>query len=372
MAAFEHGGPDALGVAAHDLSTNANALGPCPLALAALRAADAARYPDPAYTRLSAQLADWHRVAPQRVVLAASASEFIQRITLAVALLQQRCAGVWLPEHAYGDYARAARAAGLARVARAAQAALIWAAEPSSPLGQAQANLAAQVAALRGGQTLVLDQAYEPLRLSGAPSLTDDALPRVWRLITPNKALGLCGVRAAYAIAPGDNDAQHTARLLARVWQMAPSWPVGAHGVALLQVWASAPAQTWLAESRASLRNWKARQIEWLQADGWQIAPGAANFLVATRASFSALRVRALLAALRPLGFKLRDCASFGLPGHVRMSVAAPNVQDALRHALRTLAQGNGPLAQENTCRKDQHAAHCKAVDGPMALLNLR
>jgi len=44
----------------------------------------------------------------------------------------------------------------------------------------------------------------------------------------------------------------------------------------------------------------------------------------------------ALLAALRAQGFKLRDCASFGLPGHVRMAVAPPPVQEAL---LRTLAK---------------------------------
>lgn len=38
-----HGGPDALGVPAHDFSTNANACGPCPDALDALRRADFAR-----------------------------------------------------------------------------------------------------------------------------------------------------------------------------------------------------------------------------------------------------------------------------------------------------------------------------------------
>lgn len=38
-----HGGPDALGAPAHDFSTNANACGPCPEALAQVRAADATR-----------------------------------------------------------------------------------------------------------------------------------------------------------------------------------------------------------------------------------------------------------------------------------------------------------------------------------------
>ena len=42
-----HGGTDALGIPAHDFSTNRNACGPCPLAVEALQAAHRAQYPDP-------------------------------------------------------------------------------------------------------------------------------------------------------------------------------------------------------------------------------------------------------------------------------------------------------------------------------------
>ena len=334
-----HGGPDALGVPLHDFSTNANACGPCPPALAAVRAADCSRYPDPAYTALRAALAQWHGVAPARIVLAASASEFIQRISVAVRLQAGRAAGVWLPPHAYGDYARAAQAAGLARCADPAAAALLWACEPSSPLGQAEPGLAARVAALRPGQTLVLDQAYEPLRLSGAPSLDAAALDSVWRLVTPNKALGLTGVRAAYAIAPRDANAE----LLARVRLLAPSWPLGAHGVALLQAWARDEVHDWLLACRDSLRLWKARQMALLTGIGWQVQPSDANFFVAARACLSStgglFDSKAGLDDLRAQGFKLRDCASFGLPGRVRMAVVAPEVQDALVSALLTKAK---------------------------------
>ena len=328
-----HGGPDALGLPAHDLSTNANACGPYAPAVQALRVADARHYPDPAYTALTVQLAAWHGVAPARIVLAASGSEFIQRISVAVAL-QAPGARVWLPAHAYGDYARAAQAAGLVRVDHPTDAALLWACDPSSPLGQPHAGLADQVAALRRGQALVLDQAYEPLRLAGALALDAAAQDRVWRLVTPNKALGLTGVRAAYAIAPRGADAA----LLARLHALAPSWPVGAHGVALLQAWATVDAHDWLQDCRATLRGWKARQIDLLQAAGWRVAPSAANFLVAAGADGAGVEGRfglnPLLTALRAQGIKLRDCASFGLPGRVRMAVVAPAVQDALMAAL--------------------------------------
>ena len=335
-----HGGPDADGVPTHDLSTNANACGPYAPAEQALRSADARHYPDPAYTALRVQLGAWHGVAPSRIVVAASGSEFIQRISVAVALQAGADAAVWQPPHAYGDYARAARAVGLRPVDEPAQAALLWACEPSSPLGQADAGLAARVAALRPAQTLVLDQAYEPLRLDGALALDAAALDRVWRLITPNKALGLTGVRAAYAIAPREV----LAPLLARVQALAPSWPLGAHGVALLQSWATIDAQDWLVQCRATLRVWKQRQQALLQDLGWRVDPSVANFFIAARADQSGdtgqFDMQTLLVALRRRGIKLRDCASFGLPGHVRMAVAAPAVQDALLAALARATAG--------------------------------
>jgi histidinol-phosphate aminotransferase len=46
----------------------------------------------------------------------------------------------------------------------------------------------------------VLDCAYRPLWLEDEPP--ERNLDAVWQLWTPNKALGMTGVRAAYAIAP--------------------------------------------------------------------------------------------------------------------------------------------------------------------------
>jgi len=144
----DHGGPDALGVPRWDFSTNANACGPCPMALAALQQADACHYPDPAYTALRERLAAFHGVATERIVLAASASEFIARLTAALRLAgAQR---VWLPALAYGDYARATAAFGLERVDDTARADLLWLCEPSSPLGGAE-PLAAEVIQQGGG-----------------------------------------------------------------------------------------------------------------------------------------------------------------------------------------------------------------------------
>jgi histidinol-phosphate aminotransferase len=315
----DHGGPDALGAPRWDFSTNANACGPCPLALAALQQADARHYPDPAYTALRERLAAFHGVATERIVLAASASECIGRITAALA--RDGAQRVWLPALAYGDYARSATAWGLTRVSDPAQADLLWLCEPSSPLGGAE-PMAAELAKLGG--VVVLDRAYEPLRLTGACSLDDAALQRVWQLWSPNKALGLTGVRGAYAIAP-----LHGAALAASLHALAPSWPLGAHAVAMLGVWAQADAQAWLAHSRQRLAGWKTAQIDRLQALGWTCLPSNAPFFCSRPATPLDAH------ALRTAGVKLRDTRSLGLPNHWRLSVQPPDAQAALITALQ-------------------------------------
>lgn len=313
-----HGGPDALGVPRWDFSTNANACGPCPVALDAVQRADACHYPDPAYTVLRAALAAYHGVAAERIVVAGSASEFVGRITAAVAGAGgQR---VWLPARAYGDYAQAATAWGLARVDEPERADLLWLCEPSSPVGGAEA-MATTVAA-QGG-VVVIDRAYEPLRLSGVCSLDAETLGRVWQLWTPNKALGLTGVRGAYAIAPMRDGA-----LVSRLEQLAPSWPLGAHAVAMLMAWVQADTQQWLAQSRTRLTRWKADLRAALVAQGWQVLPGDANYLCG-RAPHPLDLVR-----LRAQGIKLRDTTSMGLPRHWRLGVLPPEAQRALVDAL--------------------------------------
>lgn len=317
-----HGGPDAQGVPLHDFSTNSNACGPCPQALAAVQAADATHYPDATYTALRAQLAALHGVAPERVLLAGSASEFIFRVSAWAK--QQGGRSVWLPPQHYGDYASAAQAWGLQRVDHAADAQLAWACDPSSPLGQAQAGLAELV---QTAPVLVLDRAYEPLRLSGALALTQEQLLRVWQLWTPNKALGLTGVRAAYVIAP-----LGVVEQAAQLERLSPSWPLGAHGVALLQAWLQPAVQAWLQSSLTILRDWKARQLVVCEALGWACLPSSANYFCAGPDLQGEALTQALV-ALRAQGIKLRDATSFGLPGHVRLGVLAPQAQDALQQA---------------------------------------
>ena len=358
-ASWVHGGADALGAARFDFSTNSNACGPCPAALAAVQAADATHYPDPVYTALRQRLAAFHGVDSERVLLAGSASEFIFRISAWAQ--QQGVHRVQLPAHHYGDYARAAQAWGLQPMNNRAEPtpvaagtdALHWACEPSSPLGQAHvgwptwltrltplASAADESAeSVQAVGLIVLDAAYAPLRLSGTPSLRQAQLDQVWQLFTPNKALGLTGVRAAYVIAPSIENtwARGQINAIKSLNLLASSWPLGVHGEALLHAWASPPVQAWLAQCLPTLRHWKARQMTLLQNLGWQLQPSEANY-------FCAKPPQPLdLAALRAAhGIKLRDCASFGLPGWLRLGVLGPQAQAALAQALASLSQPVG------------------------------
>lgn len=308
-----HGGPDARGAVPHDFSTNANAAGPCPQALAAVQAADATRYPDPAYTALREQLGRRHGVAPARIVPAASASEFIQRFTAWAGGAGAR--SVCVPQPAFADYAHAARARNLEVVNGPAD--LVWQCDPASP-GGGSAPLTH-----RGRVATVLDLAYAPLRLQGERADPGEA----WQLWTPNKALGLTGVRGAYAIAPAT-----AAAAVGELQALAPSWPIGAHGVALLTAWCEPAVRAWLAASLHTLREWKRRQLALLGALGWACEPSDANFFLATPP-------RPIdPAALRTQGIQLRDASSFGLAGRYRLSVQPPASQDALRQALESLA----------------------------------
>ncbi len=316
-----HGGPDAQGAARWDFSSNANAVGPCPMALLAVQQADAAHYPDPSYTQLRAKLAAWHRVEPARVLLAASASEAIQRMTAARWRAGDRY--FWTPPHAYGDYARAGQAWGLARAAEPELAPLAWLCDPGSPLGQGESPETALALLNGASRTVVLDRAYAPLRLQGSSALSAPQLDRVWQLWSPNKALGLTGVRAAYLIAPVAAMDQVLA-----LEALAPSWPVGAHGVAMLQAWAEPDVQAWVVDSLRPLATWAQALRTTLQRHGWTCAPSDTPYLCARPPQPIDAQ------ALRDRGLKLRDATSFGLPGWWRLSAQRPEALAALDAAL--------------------------------------
>ncbi|NCT82957.1 MAG: aminotransferase class I/II-fold pyridoxal phosphate-dependent enzyme [Comamonadaceae bacterium] len=316
----EHGGPDDGPPAAHDFSTNASPLGPPPALLSAVQQADRQAYPDPQYGALRRLLGRAEGVEAGLILPTAGGAEGIRRLTLAA--LQTGHREVWVPQPGFGDYALAALALGLAvrpyadaGLIRPEAPALVWICEPCNPTG---ASLAAWPEL--DGHLVVIDGAYEPLRLQG------EALPpprTAWRMACPNKALGLTGVRAGYLVAPAADAAW------AQALSLAPSWVLSAEGVALLSHWHDADTAAWLAEARARLREWTAAQRALLAALDWpEQRPSDTNFWLA-RPPRPDIAPR-----LRERGIRVRDAASFGLSGWVRVSAQPPGSQAALQQAL--------------------------------------
>ncbi|GCL61387.1 aminotransferase class I/II-fold pyridoxal phosphate-dependent enzyme [Pseudaquabacterium pictum] len=317
-----HGGPGPDGPARWDFSSNGHPAGPCPDALAAVQAADPCRYPDPSHQALRAALGAFHGVDPDQVLIAASGSEFIQRISAIGARLAP--GPVQVPPTAYGDYALAARAHGRTVVTAVDGPAptLRWWAEPSSPLGRDAAPPAAP-----GACPTVLDCVYAPLRLDSTGRWTDADRAAAITLHSPGKALGLLGVRAAYALLPAaDAVAWDVAAWRHALLAAEPSWPLGGQGVALLQAWCHPAVQQWLDQSRPQLRAWRDSLRQQLADRGVVLADSVTPF-------FGAL-LQLDAQALRRHGVAVRDAASFGLPGWVRLNALPPPAQAALLHVV--------------------------------------
>ncbi|MBU0784232.1 MAG: aminotransferase class I/II-fold pyridoxal phosphate-dependent enzyme [Gammaproteobacteria bacterium] len=316
-----HGGTDEHGPVPFDFSSNANAVGPCPAVLNAVQQADALRYPDPSYTTLRTALARFHDVDESRIVVAGSASEFIQRLT--TCLWRKGCNSYWVPQHAYGDYAHAAQVWDMELVDDVSRAGLVWLCNPSSPLGQAESTDLLKVVEDHPDVVAVLDCAYEPLCLDEQARATVQQRDHLWQLWSPNKALGMTGVRGAYAIAP-----MGESRAVCALNSLAPSWLIGTHGQAMLHAWTLPETQSWLAESRSVLAQWKRDLLDCLHQQGWETMPSIASFVCA-KAPCEIDEVH-----LRSRGIKLRDATSFGLPGWWRLCAQGPQAMAALSSAL--------------------------------------
>ena len=316
-----HGGPDGGPEPRYDFSTNANALGPNPVLLSALRLADLSRYPEPSYAELRAALAAGHGVRAEQVVVGAGASELIHR------LVRLRGGPVLTLEPTFGEYGRAARAAGARHLAARSPgeflellkgAAVAFLAQPNNPTGELHGRAFVREAALRAeraGAWLVQDLAYAPLSERPVP-----VAARAFRLFAPNKAHGLTGVRAGYLVAP----AAEPAALLA---EAAPSWVIGAAEVAFLRAQAGAEARTWLRGTLPTLVAWRHRLAALLRERGYEVREGAANFLMARMGADAP-------AFLRARGLRVRPLFDKGLPDWARLSAQPPAALAALAAAL--------------------------------------
>lgn len=345
-----HGGPDGGGSIAWDFSSNANAVALPPHLMARLLDADRRYYPDPHYVALRTQLAQASGGHPDRILPTAGSSEGIRRLTLA--LHGQSLQQVWVPVPGYGDYRAAAQALGVGVCgfdpvslchetgAAALQQAcrqgpvLLWLCDPCNPTGRSLDDefwrCLSTLMARHPSLIVALDRAYEPLRLQGRSALPLDLVDACWQFHSPNKALGLTGVRAGWAQAPHRDPLGLAQAML----HLAPSWVLSAEGVHLLSQWHLPDVQDWVATSRLTLFGWMRSLQLALTQRGWTPQPSSSPFCVAQPPTALQPYLPALTTHLRAMGLKWRDASSLGLPGMVRLRAHEPAAQQVLLSAL--------------------------------------
>ncbi|WP_161884157.1 pyridoxal phosphate-dependent aminotransferase [Deinococcus alpinitundrae] len=320
---IHHGGPATEAFTGLDFSVNANPYGPNPALLRVLREADHAHYPDPMYRAVRQRLANWHGVSSTEVALAVGASDLLHRIVRAFLPSD----GVLLSVHApFGELARAAalqranvRLTTAATVLDEVQAgaALVYVGHPHNPTGHRFSNMELEVLAIACQSVhsvLIVDEAYAPFLLTS--SLPHTAA--VIRLLSPGKAHGLVGARPAYALAAPE--------VVARLDNLAPAWHVPAGTAAVLGA---------LPEAGDFLRETLPRVGEAASALVTALHPlGPVEHHGTPYLTLQVDNAATVAAKVLKLGFRVRDCASYGLPDRIRVSTRTSQENARLIQAL--------------------------------------
>jgi histidinol-phosphate aminotransferase len=326
-----------------DFSSNQSPLGAAPGVADAVAGAVVDAYPDPHATELTGRLAARHAVRPEEIVCGNGSTELI-RLIAQLALRPGDVALALTPVFGECEVATALAGARLERIrlAHAGDGAgyfcdepalrdafagrrprLCWLCSPNNPTGAAlPAALIAALAADYQDTLFVLDEAYCDLlpEPQWTPGLLAAGNLIVLRSMT--KYWGLAGLRLGYAIA--------SAAVPAALRAAAPPWSVNACAQA-----AGVAALDDRAHHRRSvelLTRERDRLAARLRAGGWVVEPTTAGFFLIRVGDAPAAR-RALLAR----GCLVRDCSSFGLPEHVRVSPRHPSENEALLAAFAAL-----------------------------------
>jgi histidinol-phosphate aminotransferase len=303
-----------------DFSVNTNPLGPAAVVLEAIRGADWTRYPGDDEAPLRLGLAQQAGLDPDPdprwVALGNGSAELVWLVCLAVLRPGERVA-VLGPT--FGEYARAARVVG-AEVLEAedprqlAPARLAFVCNPNNPSGTylGRADIEAMLAEDRR-RVLVLDEAYVGFVDAAWPSqalLTTYPNLVILRSLTKDHAVP--GLRLGYLLAAPE--------LVQAVEAVRPPWSVNAGALRAGLAALSPSAQAHVQRARSVVAASRDLLSRGFADAGFEVSPSRANFLLVDVGDGAAFR-RALL----PKGLVVRDCASFGLPAHVRVACRRPN-----------------------------------------------
>jgi histidinol-phosphate/aromatic aminotransferase/cobyric acid decarboxylase-like protein len=197
---------------------------------------------------------------------------------------------------------------------------LVFLCNPNNPTGAVLPLEAIAMWARQHPRTLfVVDEAYQPFAI-GLGSVIPIARENLLVLRSMTKDYGLAGLRLGYAV--GDE------RVIALLRRVQPPWSVNAlaqaAGVAALR------DSTYSQNSLRLLAQAKHELTAKLTQLGLAPIPSAAHFFLIRVGDGAGFR-RELLRR----GILVRDCASFGLPAHIRIAARRPEENERLLAAIR-------------------------------------
>ncbi len=333
------------------LASNESALGPSPLAVAALdkAAADSHRYPDGGSTALREALADQHDLDPARIVCGAGSDELITLLCRAYAGPGDE---VLYSEHGFLMYSIAARTVGakpitapetsltanvdalLAKVTDNTR--MLFLANPNNPTGSylPESEMIRLRAGLPENVVLVIDAAYAEYM---SPTLNDygpgtrlvEAGENVVMTRTFSKIFALGGLRLGWAYCPAA-----IADILNRVRN-----PFNVASTAQIAGLASLSDAPLVERARVHNDEWRAWTTGQLRGLELEVPQSFGNFVLVRFAREPGRNAAAADAFLRARGIIARGMAAYGLPDSLRITIG---LEDEMRAVVAALTEFMG------------------------------
>lgn len=326
-----------------DFSASINPLGTAPGVREALRSLPPDAYPDRSCLKLRRALGSHLDIPPDSILVGNGSTELIHLVARAF-LGPDDTAVIFAPT--FGEYAAACRLGGVSPVFLSSnegaefrwdltgalnlvsglRPSLVFVCNPNNPtgtyLGEEEVRRIAD--SLGGRGLLVLDEAYRSFVDRRWKSQGLLCRGNVALLRSMTKDYALAGLRLGYMLA--------SEAVVARVGKFQYSWSVNAAAQAAGMVALDHPQH--VQRGRRMVGAGKEFLRSALGRMGLECLPSAANFVLIRVGEAARLR-RELLTRYR---ICVRDCASFGLPEHIRVCVR--NIEDSRRlvRALKATA----------------------------------
>ncbi len=323
------------------LSANENPLGASPAAIAAMRDALSMtwRYPDEAADALIEDIARFHGVNTDQVMLGAGSSEILHVAALAFLTEKRKLVTADPTFEALGSNAKAMNAdivkipldANHAHdvtqmIAASKDAGLVYVCNPNNPTATItpRDDVRKLIASVPSKTGVLVDEAYHHY-------VTSDRYESVIPLIgthpnlvvarTFSKIYGMAGLRCGYAVAQRDMITRLTAQ---QQWD-------SVNGVALAAARASLADRKWAADGQrqnSQTRDWMTSELERL---GYRVLPSETNFVMIEMGR----EVHPIISAFRERGVRVGRLFP-ARPQHMRVTIGTP---EQMKRFVSTFAE---------------------------------